>query len=69
VAFPGSGLRPGNAYRTLALLGLWDLRRLRERLAALGLDWDLPAYPPSEHASPLVDAMQVEILAAAGGAP
>jgi WD40 repeat protein len=24
-------------------LGLWDLRRLRQRLAALALDWDLPA--------------------------
>jgi hypothetical protein len=26
---------------------LWDLRGLRARLADLGLDWDLPAYPPA----------------------
>jgi WD40 repeat protein len=25
---------------------LWDLRRLREELAGLGLDWDRPQYPP-----------------------
>jgi WD40 repeat protein len=50
-------------------LGLWDLRRLRERLAALGLDWDLPAYPSAERESPPVEAMQVEILSAAGTVP
>jgi hypothetical protein len=48
------------------VLGLWDLRRLRERLAALGLDWDLPAYPSSGREAPPVEAMQVEILSAAG---
>jgi hypothetical protein len=26
---------------------LWDLRRVREQLAARGLDWDLPPYPPA----------------------
>src|SRR5262249_24430562 len=26
-------------------LHLWDLRRLRRELAALGLDWDQPAFP------------------------
>jgi eukaryotic-like serine/threonine-protein kinase len=30
---------------------VWDLRVLRERLAELGLDWRLPSYPPSDHAS------------------
>jgi WD40 repeat protein len=25
---------------------LWDLRELRRELAELGLDWDLPPYPP-----------------------
>jgi hypothetical protein len=24
---------------------VWDLRRVREQLAAMGLDWDAPAYP------------------------
>jgi hypothetical protein len=28
-------------------LHLWDLRRLRQELKALGLDWDLPDYPPA----------------------
>jgi len=26
---------------------IWDLRRIREELAPLGLDWDLPPYPPA----------------------
>ncbi len=25
---------------------LWDLRAIRQRLADMGLDWDLPQYPP-----------------------
>lgn len=28
-------------------LHLWDLRRLREHLASLELDWNLPPYPPA----------------------
>jgi WD40 repeat protein len=27
---------------------LWDLRRIRQQLAGMNLDWDLPAYPPAE---------------------
>jgi tetratricopeptide (TPR) repeat protein len=27
-------------------LGIWDLRRIRNELAKLGLDWDAPPYPP-----------------------
>src|SRR5262249_17690102 len=30
-----------------ATLRLWDLRRIRERLRPLRLDWDLPPYPPA----------------------
>ena len=26
---------------------LWDLRRIRQELAEMGLDWDLPPYPPA----------------------
>jgi WD40 repeat protein len=26
---------------------VWDLRRIREQLAGMGLDWELPAYPPA----------------------
>jgi WD40 repeat protein/serine/threonine protein kinase len=51
------------------VLGLWDLRRLRERLGALGLDWDLPAYPPSGYESSSGEAVQVDILSAARGVP
>jgi len=25
---------------------VWDLRLMRQRLAEMGLDWDLPPYPP-----------------------
>jgi hypothetical protein len=38
-------------------LQLWDLRALRRRLAALGLDWDPPPFEPAamqEDAGPLV---------------
>src|ERR1700730_4397604 len=28
------------------VIQLWDLRAIRKSLAALGLDWDLPPYPP-----------------------
>jgi WD40 repeat protein len=30
------------------LIQVWDLRRLREELAALGLDWDLPPDQPAD---------------------
>ncbi|MCU0960844.1 MAG: hypothetical protein MUF48_12135 [Pirellulaceae bacterium] len=26
---------------------LWDLRAIRTQLADMGLDWDLPPYPPA----------------------
>ena len=38
------------------ILHLWDLRKVREELAAIGLDWDLPPYsppPPTEDPAPL----------------
>ena len=28
------------------IIHLWDLRRIREQLAALGLDWNSPHFPP-----------------------
>jgi WD40 repeat protein len=41
-------------------LHLWDLRRLRQELKALGLDWDLPEYPPAppQNARPLEVVVQ-----------
>jgi serine/threonine protein kinase/WD40 repeat protein len=29
------------------MIHLWDLRRIREQLVPLGLDWELPPYPPA----------------------
>src|SRR5262249_10740251 len=40
-------------------LRVWDLRRIRERLRELGLDWHLPAYPPRPHAG--AKPMRVEV--------
>jgi tetratricopeptide (TPR) repeat protein len=46
---------------------VWDLRRIRGRLAEMGLDWDGPPYPPAsgETAGPL----RVEVLPGAPPAP
>src|SRR6185503_18643177 len=38
---------------------LWDLRRVREQLAGLQLDWDMPPYPP---ARPAVVSRQVRLI-------
>jgi tetratricopeptide (TPR) repeat protein len=48
-------------------LYVFDLRRIREQLAELGLDWDAPPYPPRkpEEARPGVDdPLQVEVIGA-----
>ncbi len=45
-------------------LSLWDLRRLRQELAALGLDWEMPPYPPEPDDDQAVAPLQVEILPA-----
>jgi serine/threonine protein kinase/WD40 repeat protein len=45
-------------------LRVWDLRRLRERLARLGLDWDAPAFPartPAEEASRPAKPLEVHV--------
>lgn len=36
---------------------IWDLRRIREGLADLGLDWDLPPYPSAPAPAPGRDAV------------
>jgi WD40 repeat protein len=48
--------------KTGARLHLWDLRRLRRELKALGLDWDLAEYPPAPpaNAQPLQVVIQNE---------
>jgi serine/threonine protein kinase/WD40 repeat protein len=42
-------------------LHVWDLRAIRRELAELGLDWDLPAYPPEPAERP-GGALQIEIV-------
>jgi eukaryotic-like serine/threonine-protein kinase len=37
---------------------VWDLRAIREQLFKMGLDWDLPAYPPARSS---VDATPLQI--------
>jgi WD40 repeat protein len=41
-----------------AWIRVWDLREIRRQLAAMGLDWDLPPYPPSSGPK-LVEPLQV----------
>src|SRR5262249_47999422 len=41
------------AARSLShIIQVWDLRLIRAQLAAMGLDWDLPPYPPGEDRGP-----------------
>jgi eukaryotic-like serine/threonine-protein kinase len=39
---------------------VWDLRKMRRKLAEFGLDWDLPAYPP-ENANWSHGALQLQV--------
>jgi WD40 repeat protein len=57
-AFPGGRLTTGVAFDFLGerlgvanetgYLQLWELRHVREQLASLNLDWDMPPYAPAE---------------------
>jgi WD40 repeat protein len=40
------------------VIQLWDLRLIRKQLAAMGLDWNTPPYPPAgkSHARKLLRA-------------
>jgi len=44
------------------MIALWNLRRLRQELTALGLDWELPPYPSAGHAAEPVQALTVNVL-------
>jgi eukaryotic-like serine/threonine-protein kinase len=50
LAFSPDGTKLIAATRRKTAL-VWDLRRVREQLAPLGLDWDAPPYPPATAAS------------------
>jgi WD40 repeat protein len=43
------------------VLRLWDLRKLREGLQSLGLDWDAPAYPPAKEKAHSVEPLSLVI--------
>jgi WD40 repeat protein/tRNA A-37 threonylcarbamoyl transferase component Bud32 len=48
---------------------VWDLRKIRKRLTAIGLDWDAPAYPEADPAAasvPLLPPLNVDLGAAVG---
>jgi WD40 repeat protein/Tfp pilus assembly protein PilF len=40
---------------------VWDLRLIRQQLADIGLDWDLPPYPPMKSPSP-AKPLQVKVV-------
>jgi serine/threonine protein kinase/WD40 repeat protein len=48
---------------------LWDLRRLREELSALDLDWEMPPYPPSGSAAESAEPLTAEVIPASTSAP
>ena len=39
---------------------LWDLRLIRQELAQMNLDWDLPPYPPILREASLPAKLEVE---------
>jgi serine/threonine protein kinase/WD40 repeat protein/tetratricopeptide (TPR) repeat protein len=54
------------------VIQVWDLRSLRQQLAELGLDWDLPPNPPldqKKEAAPLRATVDLGTLASAAKSP
>jgi hypothetical protein len=58
----GTWLAATTDYNVLALR---DLRRLRQQLAALGLDWEMPPYPPPEPDASPGQPLRIEFIPAA----
>jgi len=48
---------------------VWNLRLIRQQLAAMGLDWDAPPYPPADPASKAVAPLKVEVRLGDPGMP
>jgi WD40 repeat protein len=46
------------------VIALWNLRRLREELAALDLDWEMPPYPAAGPAEEPVEPLTAKVLPA-----
>src|SRR5262249_14802863 len=49
LTFTPDGGRLVIANRDSGSIKVWDLRAIRAELAKVGLDWDLPPYPPAEN--------------------
>src|SRR5262249_8169410 len=52
LAFSPDGTHLAAACWTPHAVQLWDLRLIRRQLAALGLDWDAPAFPDASAQTP-----------------
>jgi len=46
LAFSPDGAILAQVTNRSGVVHVWDLRRIRERLRTMGLDWDLPPYHP-----------------------
>jgi WD40 repeat protein/serine/threonine protein kinase len=60
----GTRLAAATDYNVVAL---WDLRRLRQELASLDLDWEMPPYSSARPAAGPVQTLTVEVLPAPTG--
>jgi eukaryotic-like serine/threonine-protein kinase len=56
LAFTADGAQLATVGEQSGTLVIWDLRRIRQHLATMKLDWDLPPWPPPEptDSSPLI---------------
>jgi WD40 repeat protein len=65
----GLSLSPDGTWLAAAIreqqIALWDLRRLRQELAALDLDWEMPPYPPAQPDANPAPPLKVEVIPAA----
>ncbi len=63
LGFTPDGTRLVVASKFAAVVHIWDLRAIRARLKAMGLDWDWPEFPPAadEMADPGPDAIEVRL--------
>jgi WD40 repeat protein len=69
LAFSPDGSRLVVSTRDGPAVHVWDLRLIRRRLAAMGLDWDAPAYATTDladSASPRLPTLQVDFGSLAG---
>jgi WD40 repeat protein/tRNA A-37 threonylcarbamoyl transferase component Bud32 len=61
LSFSSDGSQLAAATDKGQVIYLWDLRRIRQQLAQMNQDWDLPAYPPVKGAAP-PQSVEVKVL-------